>query len=930
MKGSHCNVTNSSISNSYSDSDGGAIYSTGSYSNVYYSNFTNNVANFNGGAVYWFGGANSIHNTVLGSTFVNNTALANGAQSTKGGGAIYWSEKGSYGTIKDSKFINNYVETSTQKADGGAVLWDTNTHCLIDNCTFDGNHIKGAAKDWVQGGSIYFRSNNVTVSNSLFKNSWSSQEGGALYIANDKRPAAFSPIDIHIINTTFINNTAKAEVSASDHDYGGGAILIKQVGNIYLTNVTFINNTANRGGALSMLKPNKGDNNYFTNCTFIGNKATENGGSIWAGNKDWTLRLTNVLISDSKAGALGGGIYTNHNINYNNLTFINNTANSGGGLYWDKSSVTIQNIKFINNTASENGGAVYVPQNNTKVMNNNFTNNSALNGGAIYVGASNVVITKNNFTNNSAERGGAIYTSNKVIGGSISSSYFNQNRADYGGAIYAGSLGDENTHIPISDCTFIKNVANFNGGAVYVANSYYDITSGYFEGNNASNGGAVYVATGLSGIKIKDSTFKNSYVSKDGGAIYHAGPDLTLTIENDTFIQNIARYNGGAILYVTTAMKYRDYNNFDTRGVITSGRTDVDSIDGTHFIVSSLFENNSDYIFEVEAVSNPQVPTIRVILQRPRDSNRDTSIYWVVNLTNNDDSSVPMRQEIVTAANYYDHYNAVYDYVYVNFEGLRQEGNYTINVGFYDNNYMYKENSTNATAHGNLIGGFKLLQSQIQGNISEQYSQPFYEMHLEDSYTFTIYDDPNAKSDDRCMNLTNLDKPLIIYGNGWALDAKGYSRIFNVTSNNVTFINVRFLNGNASGQYNDTVDKGGALFWAGANGKLINCSLVENHAERGGGLYLNESASNYIITDCKFRQNDADLFGGAIDCYAPKMNLTYTLFDQNTADTGAALCREITATGGFGDYNNFTSNKAKTNGSALAWISAEKININHF
>ena len=208
------------------------------------------------------------------------------------------------------------------------------------------------------------------------------------------------------------------------------------MGNIYFTDVRFINNTADKGGAVSMIRPSKNDNNYFRNCTFIGNNATENGGSIWSGSYTGaipiTLRLYNVTISDSKANLSGGGIYTLGNIVYNNLTFINNTAKNGGGLYWDKKSVTISNMVFINNNATENGGAIYIPQDSATVQLNNFTNNTAKNSG------------------------GAIYTNSSFSGGKITSSDFTQNHADYGGAIYAGSAGSGTSHIPITGCTFTK------------------------------------------------------------------------------------------------------------------------------------------------------------------------------------------------------------------------------------------------------------------------------------------------------------------------------------------------------------------------------------------------------------------------------------------------------------------------------------------
>ena len=140
--GGHTEISNSTFSNSAARS-GGAIYSTGSYCIVSNSNFTDNLAELSGGAIYWYGGANSKYNTVDGCIFTNNTAHGNTTGTiTRGGGAVYWSEGGYYGTIKNSEFYYNSVQsTIDKKVDGGAVLWDKSYHALVDNCIFVGDFV---------------------------------------------------------------------------------------------------------------------------------------------------------------------------------------------------------------------------------------------------------------------------------------------------------------------------------------------------------------------------------------------------------------------------------------------------------------------------------------------------------------------------------------------------------------------------------------------------------------------------------------------------------------------------------------------------------------------------------------------------------------------------------------------------------------------
>ena len=196
LEGNSCNVTESTFTYSYAKENGGAMYSTGSSSTVYNSNFTYNLAEESGGALYWFGGSRSKYNTVDGCIFTNNTAHGNVSDqsATRGGGAIYWSEHGEYGTVKNSEFYYNSVQSTIDwKVDGGAILWDKSYHALVENCDFVGNFVttegdsgSSAKASWAQGGAMYLRPyDNYTVRNCLFENCSSSKEAGALYIQSN-------------------------------------------------------------------------------------------------------------------------------------------------------------------------------------------------------------------------------------------------------------------------------------------------------------------------------------------------------------------------------------------------------------------------------------------------------------------------------------------------------------------------------------------------------------------------------------------------------------------------------------------------------------------------------------------------------------------------------------------------------------------------
>ena len=316
---------------------GGALYSTGSYSTVYGSNFTDNLAELNGGAIYWYGGSSSQYNTVDGCIFTSNTAHGNtsSADLTRGGGAIYWSEGGKYGKIKNSKFYYNSVQsTIDKKVDGGAILWDKSYHALVDNCEFVGNFVTTDGDDtgtdakavWAQGGAMYLRPcQNYTISNCLFENCSSSKEAGALYIQSQG-----SNGDVTVKNTIFKNNFAN---NTGHNTNGGGAVQVKQAYKITFQNVQFINNSANKGGAVSVYNCKNDVTKLFDNCTFENN----------------TAKGTNTEIG------YGGAIFyteaNKNNLNIMNSNFTYNKAERGSAIY-STVSYTLTNVELLKNRAN--------------------------------------------------------------------------------------------------------------------------------------------------------------------------------------------------------------------------------------------------------------------------------------------------------------------------------------------------------------------------------------------------------------------------------------------------------------------------------------------------------------------------------------------------------------------------------------------------
>ena len=960
----YCNFEN----NSAGEGAGGVLYfETSEGVHFYNSNFTNNSARSAGvlqfnlqcdnanvinctftdnhaweyGAISW----NINHGLIYNSTFIHNYLFDAVGSKDHHSGAINFG--GSYNTIDECRFINNTIDSSffaNKNECFGAAVYYSASNSKIINSNFTGNYNSGL------GGALFITVAYAEVHDVIFINN-TAGTGGAIILRNKQG----APIFTDIYNAYFENNSAQY----------GGAINCEGIADCSVHNATFVTNHGYEGGAIRWT----GTNGHIYDCNFTDNKADLSnygswaiGGTIhWTGssgileninvNKSYSLKyggsitwtgnsgtMRNMNISNSSAGTNAGALYIKgsstsvSNVNFDNCTAVIHSSGNGGTILVDNANyVTFSNMNITNSRATGTGGSIQWTGTFGTAQNVQITNSSAANnGGAILIsGTVTNTITNSNFKNTSAKNGGAIYITGNTNDGNnrvtISNSVFDSTKASAeGGAIYSESYATLIQHSNFTNCTALTN-----GGAIVIARANQEINNCTFDGNNATEkGGAVYIKQVLD-ITIRDSTFKNSH-AYDGGAVYNLGSSGTsLKILNSTFIKNIATHNGGAVYYIVdnanarTKVTYRDFNNFDGEGVINDGRTTLNmTANGATYenvIYTSLFEDNEDYLYNVSVVVDTVSPIAIVTIANPKDIDKK-SLRIDIKITSQNDN----RTISITPSNYGNYYNVEDNTFNVNFYNLTENSTYKITVGFKDNYYLYKEyNSTfDVDDYSVKKGDFTILQELIEEAINN--GRNFID--LSRSYQYT----PGL--DKYCMNITDLSglSNFTINGHGAVIGALDFCRIFNITADNVFINNVTFIDGNASGSSADDINKGGALFWAGKNGVLSGVVFRDNYAEYGGGLYFNSTADNCKIINCQFFNNDADENGGAIDCNATRMNLTNTLFEENYANIGAALCREERATGGFGYNNTFNYNHAVTAGAALAWIKSESITIDQY
>lgn len=458
---------------------GGAVIVYGAEATFEHCSFSNNTASSWGGAFYIREGAGdnpfSSLISVITCSFDNNTSNY--------GGAIYLNTNCRL-SISNSTFSNNSALS------GGAIFNSSGNSFIINGSVFNGNISTEA-----EGGAIVVKNSSLTVNNTEFTNNTAATNGGAIY-ANGST--------INGDNNTFTGNTANSDT------YGGGAI--------YSTHSTIT----------------------ISNSTFTGNTA-RNGGAV-AGYTNSNIYLTNIIAESNTATSAGGFAYIN-------ISYINIQSDNGDCIIGSANDSSKGN-------SAPGGGAIYLDSNSTGIITNVVFgyNNATSSGGAIYCKHSTATITGTSLVHNTAKYGGAVmvYGADVNISSSVLSN--NESTSGFGGAIYARQ-GDEEisltSMVTIDGSTFQENNSQGSGGAIYLnTNSSANISNTSFISNTAVDGGAIY---SVSNLTIENCTFTTNVAEKDGGALYLSGS--TCNFVSGTLHGNSAGANGGAIaLYSSSEM----------------------------------------------------------------------------------------------------------------------------------------------------------------------------------------------------------------------------------------------------------------------------------------------------------------------------------------------------------------------------------------
>ncbi|MDR2754189.1 MAG: autotransporter domain-containing protein, partial [Planctomycetaceae bacterium] len=237
-----------------------------------------------GGAIY------AANQTILrdtGSTFSGN-------QATIDGGAVYFNADKSELNITGTQFSEN-----SATGDGGAVRLKSDSVVNANGATFSSNQARnGGAIGIDQVAELHLAELHLT--GSTFSNNTATKNGGAIWI-NDTR-TTFNASDtmnlleinsgifrnntaenggaIYAKNTTIISKSNGVTFNANEAEQNGGALYVEN-SDLHLINTTFIDNVAKKGGAVYFLTNNGADREITLTTlanavnSFTGNKSND-------------------------------------------------------------------------------------------------------------------------------------------------------------------------------------------------------------------------------------------------------------------------------------------------------------------------------------------------------------------------------------------------------------------------------------------------------------------------------------------------------------------------------------------------------------------------------------------------------------------------------------------------------------------------------
>jgi len=304
--------------------------------------------------------------------------------------------------------------------------------------------------------------------------------------------------------------------------------------------------------------------------------------------EDSNPTLTGCDFAENLALVRGGAVRNNKsNPTFQSCDFSDNySADTGGAVHNYMSSPVFEDCTFSNNEADERGGGMQNNEKSNPVLSNCVFrgNSSGDRGGAMLNNKSVPILTGCLFEENStSEFGGAMWNENSGKF-TLSNCTFVRNHA----GIQGGAIFNMRSRPTISDCDFLMNScgkSSYGGGVFCLWGSSVTMTRCRFSGNSSSRGGGF--CSYQSGPKLINCIFEGNRANW-GGAFYtfnhNVNSGSNIKMINCTFSGNTAK-DGRSISCNSSGDAYP--SNLDITGCIfRNGGNEIRNEDGTTIAIT--------------------------------------------------------------------------------------------------------------------------------------------------------------------------------------------------------------------------------------------------------------------------------------------------------------------------------------------------------
>lgn len=703
----------------------------------------------------------------------------------------------------------------------------------VDDLIIEGNDHKIDALN--RSGIFRIIGDNVQLRNIVFKNA-NAENGSAIYNFGNS---------LSCINCIFNSNSS---------DGKGGAVF-NDSKSLKVEGCTFVSNSASCGDAIY----NYNASLLCIDCSFNDN---QEGGTIFS-NENSSLTVDGCgfdihsriksnsinIVSEVKSNYpfwLEEGCTINYISNSKqgedlNIEPKSNIDDNSKDLYnmieFDEKIITFNSDVLCDSEEFKEG--MLIDEDDTVIDGNNFTIDACGKTRMFRIAAKNITIKNLFFKNGSSNRGGAIYLGENASL-TIKNCHFEGNNAVSGGVIYNSS----NLLNSLDNCTFIENSSKGSGGVVHCQRgSSFDFNGCDFSKNSSRKEGAV-IFNEEGDLKFTDCNFNNNYSSKSGGSIYNKG---IISLIDCNFEDNCAIEDAGDIynLNMVNIHNSNFVNNEYNRNLIFQ----ADDEDNTLSIIGSSFISSNNILYIEDGFVHV-----------------DNTKFNVVE----DKYGLFSKKAILSIIK--SKLNAKKGIFCDNIIELEEKSEFEKQIVFGDNfksiRYLHSDYPID-------YKGFEYLDELVSSNSSE--------IKLE--YDIKIHDAEKNFYEGG----VELDRNLIIDGNGHIIDGNGLSRVFIITSGNITLKNIIFKNGKHF--KNHLLDDlgGGAILASPLSILTIkDCQFLGNESRQNAGAIYNKS-QDLKISNSKFANNSSRDSGGAILTYG-SLILNKCDFSSNSSKWGGAIC----------------------------------------